>query len=231
MAVTFDVVGPGATGQGSIGATTVTWTHTVTGGTTNTAILVGVAVDANPDTMTLTCTCAGTTMTPLALVHSDNAALGYIRVFGLAGVATGANTILATATATPVDLNGGSLSFGGVSQTTPFGTPATNFGSSTTATAATAGSTSGNIVAGFICNGSNITSATSPSTSQFIENYNAGGQAAGKSAGATSPSTGSAVTMAWTVVTDFWAEIVVEVLAAGGGALSTAGGSRQTIVC
>jgi hypothetical protein len=52
-----------------------------------------------------------------------------------------------------------------------------------------------------------------PVTSRFIDNFRtSGNQAVGCAAGATSAGTGSAVTMAWTLTSDAWAVIIVEVL-------------------
>jgi hypothetical protein len=216
MAVAYDAVGPGATGTGVQGPASLSWSHTVTG--SNIAVLAGVAVDGSPDTMTCTATCNGTSMTSLGKVHSGGSTAGYLEVFGIAAVTAGSASLVATASSAPADLNGGSLSFTGVSPGTPFGTAASASGNSGTASAATAGSTSGNMVAGFAIEGTGITSATAPSTSRFIENYRGiAGNAAGNSAGATSPSTGSAVTMAWAVTSDFWAALAVEVLAGGAG--------------
>jgi hypothetical protein len=222
VAVAFDVAGGGS---GTSSSTTYNWTHTVGGGVTNGAILVGVATDASADgALTTTVTIGGTTATSLGKIHCDNTTQGYLQVFGLAtGSTTGSVAIATTVSGgTPTDINGGSLSFSGVNQTTPFintlTSPAVNngWGSGTTPSGTTPGATtSGNLVAGFCANGSAIASATSPSTSQFIDNFKTTGDfAAGCSAGATSAATGSAVTMAWTVTSDFWAVLVTEVQAA-----------------
>jgi hypothetical protein len=55
---------------------------------------------------------------------------------------------------------------------------------------------------------------SSPGTPRFIANGN-DNTGAGNSAGSTSPSTGSNVTMKWTVANDWWAAAAVEVKAAG----------------
>lgn len=215
--VAFDAVGPGATGTGSSGLTTLSWSHTVTG--SNCAVLVGVACDDAADSMTCTATCNTTNMPSIGKVHTNNTTVGYIQVFGLAPVTAGSASIVVTATSAPTDLNGGSLSFTGVSPTVPFGTvSAASSGNSGAATATVTSSTTGNIVAGFMASGQAITSASSPATSRFIENFKGGGGAgAGNSAGATSPSTGSAVTMTWALTSDYWAAVAVEVLAGASG--------------
>jgi hypothetical protein len=65
-------------------------------------------------------------------------------------------------------------------------------------------------MAGFVSSGSGVTSATSPSTSRYIVNGDTQ-NGAGNSAGATSPATGSNVSMAWTVVNDYWGAIELQV--------------------
>lgn len=158
-------------------------------------------------------------MTSLGKVHTNNTTVGYIQVFGISGVTAGSASLVATASSAPSDMNGGSLSFTGVSPGTPFGTvSAASSGYSGAATATVTSSVSGNFVAGFMASGQGITSASSPATSRFIENFQGGGGAgAGNSAGATSPSTGSAVTMTWALTSDYWGAIAVEVLAGAAG--------------
>lgn len=229
MAVAYDTSGGGS---GSSSSTTYTYTHTL-GAISNGAVLAGFAVDAATDTMTLTVTFGGTPMTSLGKVHCNNQTAGYVQVFGLAtGAATGAQTVTVTASAAPADLNGGSLSFSGVNQVTPFAAAVTNFGNGAAPSAVTAGSTSGGMVAGFAANGSPITSATSPATSRFIDNF-AAVDAGGHSAAATSPSTGSNVTMAWTVTSDWWAAIAVELISSNSalaGLATGTGTGRHAVV-
>jgi len=217
VAVAFDAAGPSAAGASIGDSVTLSWTHTIGGGVSSGAVLAAVAVtDSTADSMTTTVTCGGTAMTSLGKIHCNNQTLGYIEVFGLAtGGTTGAQTILATSSASSNGHEGGSLSFSGVSQSAPFATAVTAAGATTPATATSAGSISGNLLAAFAAAGSGITSATSPSTSRFLSNGNSGLGAAGSCAGATSPATGSNVTMAWTIGADWWGEVLVQVLAAG----------------
>jgi hypothetical protein len=212
--VAYDATGPSSSGAKAANVNTLSWSHTVGSGS-NRALVAGVAVgDNNPSDSgcALTVKDGTTAMTALKTVHTDNQTHGYEEVFGLANPPTGAQTITATTSGCagghPAELTGGSMSFTGVSQSAPFGTPASAFGSGT-AVSVTAASTSSDMLAGFVANGSAITSATSPSTSRFIANLD-NNTAAGNSAGATSPSTGSNVTMAWTVANDWWAAIAVQ---------------------
>lgn len=221
MAVAFDAVGPSSAGANSA-TTSLTWAHTITGA--NTVLIAGCALDAGSDAgFSMSATYNGVSMTSLSgPIHSGGLTAGFLQVWGIiAAAGTSHNVVVTAAGGTPAGLSGGSLSFTGAGQTigAAFGTPVTANpgGTSSTVTAAMASNTSGNIIAGFGCSGSNFSSATSPSTSRFI-----GGSgftaAAGQSAGATSPSTGSSVTMAWTLGgSDAWAEILVEILAVASG--------------
>ncbi|HEY2267526.1 MAG TPA: hypothetical protein VGI96_33220 [Streptosporangiaceae bacterium] len=229
MAPVFDAVGPSSAGAHSGSATSLTWAHTITGASTVLAAMI--AVDTGTDTsVTTTATYNGAAMTSLGKVHSGAAAAGYLEVFGIVAAANaGANVVVTSNTS--VVLTGGSLSFTGASQTvgTAFGTPATaNLPQNSAPTAALAGNTSGNIIAGFVANGASITSATAPSTSRFINN-GGGGNAAGCGAAATSPATGSSVTMAWATTTDWFAELLVEVLPPPGFTAAAATGAGAAL--
>jgi hypothetical protein len=230
VALAFDAVGPSSAGAISTGATTLTFAHTITGAST--VLIAGIAVDPSGSDAALTCACTynSVAMTSLDKWHSGGAtqSAGYLQVFGIIAAAGGPFNVVATVSGgTPANIEGGSLSFTGAGQTlgAAFGTPAhndSNSASVTTSTCNLPSNTSGNIIAGFTTSGTGITSATSPSTSRFLKS-NTGTGAAGSCAGATSPSTGSSVTMAWTQLSDFFAEILVEVLAAASGANPVAG--------
>jgi len=170
---------------------------------------------------TLACTFAGTSMTAGTKVHTNNSTGGFIQRFYLVNPATGSGTVSASFSGTggnPSSFLGGSVSYTGANQITPLGSSFTAVGSSGTASAAATSNTNGNILHGGVGNGSPVTSATSPSTSRWIKNQN-NNSAAGNGGAATSPATGSSVTMAWTVTSDFWAVIINEILAvpAAGG--------------
>ena len=230
MALAYDATGTAATGTtGSL-----TWTHTLVSGT-NSAVLAAAALDASPDTgITLTATCGGVTMTPLGTVHANGGTVGFAAIFGLAGVTSGAKTIVVTrSTGTGSNFNGGSMSFTGASQATPFGTPATATGSGTTtyttATGPSLANTSGNLIAGFDVSGNTLASATSPSTSRFLLG-GAASNAGSALGGATTPATGSAISMAWTISSaDYFGVIQVQVLALTGTSTSPAWAASQNV--
>lgn len=221
MALGWDAAGPSASGTNGT-TSPLTWSHTVTG--SNNTLLVGVACDNDATTIT-SVTYGAAPMTGLYAgsanyKHSNGGTAGWVAVYRLwnasAGTATVTVTLSGNATA-----EGGSLSFSGSDPAAGTGTPQSAVGSSSPTLSFTP-TTSGNIVAAFLVNGAFITSATSPLTSRFINN-GGGSNAGGHLAGATAPSTGSAVTTAWTADADWWAIIAVEVLAGGAGTLQPAG--------
>jgi hypothetical protein len=217
VAVTFDAVGPSSAGASASGASSLSWSHTNNG---NALVAGSSANPANDAGWSMTATYAGTAMAAGAIVHSNGGTAGFLRVFTLANPATGANTVAVTVTGGTTELTGGSISMAGAGS---FVTQYSATGSVTPATATSVGSTSGGLLAAFVCTGTGVTSATAPSTSRYIDNFSGAG-AAGCSAGATSPSTGSNVTTAWTISSDWWAVIGVEVLP---GAAPVLAGSAQ----
>jgi hypothetical protein len=216
VAVAFDAVGPSSAGASATGAASLTWSHT-NGGTAN-AIVAGGAVGKGADGgLTITATYAGTTMTPGTIRHSGGATAGFLRVFTLLNPTTGANNCVVTLNTSTADLIGGSVSMTGAGSFVAEYAADSGGVNQTTATATSAGSSSGGLICAFVCTGSGVTSATAPSTSRYIKNLNFS-SAAGNAAGATSPSTGSNVTTAWTISSDFWAVIGVETLQAAAAA-------------
>lgn len=215
MAVAFDAVGPSAAGAGALNANSLTWAHTC-GGSAN-AIIAGCAMGQGPDTPTITATYAGTAMTAGTAIHSNGGTAGYERVFTLMSPTTGANNVVVTVAGGPAEsLAGGSVSATGAGSFKAQHS-AVSAGNGTSATATSSGSASGGLIVAFCCTGTGVTSATAPSTSRFIKN-NTGTSAAGNTGGATSPSTGSNVTTAWTVDSDWWAVVGVEILQAAAAA-------------
>ncbi len=212
--VAFGSVAPGSGGAKCANCTSLSWNASVSG--SHPALLAEVAVGApngRDGSCTLTVTDNGTAMTRLSTVHDNGQTAGYHSVYGMRAPPSGTNAIAATVTGcTPQELTGGSLTFTGASQTAPFGTPKTATGSGSTAQVTTNSSTSGNMVAGFVSNGSAVHSPSSPATARFTANQD-GNSGAGNSAGATALSTGGNVTIMWSVASDWWGVTAVEVLA------------------
>lgn len=218
MSVAFDAVGPSSAGTSTVttGATSLSWTHTA-GGSAN-AVLVGVAVGTNGvnDTMTAAVTFGGTAMTSLGKVHANSQTFGYIELFGLLNPAIGAQTVAVTLSTgvNVLSIVGGSVSVTGAAS---FKAAVTAVGASTTPSVAVTGTASGNLVVDAVAAGSAVTSATSPSTNRWLNNASTS-SGAGNAAQSSSPGTGGSVTMAYTVTSDWWGIVAVEVVAAGGGA-------------
>jgi hypothetical protein len=218
VAVAFDAVGPSSAGVSSSASTTLSWTHTnVAAGV---ALLVAVAVDKSPDTglsvtVALDPSGANTPFTSLgAIVHTNAATSGFVALFGLANVSSGAHTITATVSGgTPSTMEGGSLSYTGAGSTVgaAFSALQSATGSSASPAGSFTGSTAGNIVAAAVAGGFFINNITT-GTSRWIKN--AGGSAgAGNEAGGDSAG-GGTVSFAWSVAaTDFWAVATVEIKA------------------
>lgn len=121
MAIAVDAVSTGSQDSG----VSFTWSHTCTG--SNLLLLVSVVV---PSAVTITSvTYNAVSMTSVG--SADNASGGKVQIFRLINPATGANSVVVTP-----DHNGpaaaGAISFTGVDQTTPLGTPATATGNSAT---------------------------------------------------------------------------------------------------
>lgn len=219
MAVAYDNVSNAA---GAHSATSpLTFSHTIIGN--NAILLAGIAVDASSDAgCTATCMYNGSAMTSLGVVHSGAITAGFLQVFAIEAAAGTANVVATVTGGTGVDwISGGSISFSGAAApvATGLGTPATATGAgATTATCALASNTAGNLIAGFVATGQGTTATTAPSTSRFVLD-NFGNGAAAAISGATSPATGSSVTMAWTMTSDDFAELLVEIkpFAGGGG--------------
>lgn len=209
MAVAFDAVGPSSAGQGGTG-TSISWSHTCTG--SNRYVIVGVSNSA--DGATASVTFNGVSMTALtAAIHSNNSNQGYGRLFGLVNPPTGTSTVAVSSTSSG-DLSGGSISFTGVDQTTPVGTPVTAIGGTANTSVTVTGTTAGNMVVCTVTNGSAVLS--SGQTQRYIKNYNTS-SAAGNSGGSTAAAGGS-VAMTWSTTDDWWASIAVEILAAAATA-------------
>jgi hypothetical protein len=215
--VAYDATGPSSSGSKCTSCSSLSWTHSVGSSGTNRALLVGVAVSSGNDrNCSVTVMDGTTTLTKLSgPIHTNTNGqhAGFESVYYLVNPPTGSNSMsmsVSGCSGAPSALSGGSISFTGVDQTTPFGTPVTANGSGTTASA-TISSTSNDMIAAFAAYGININSASSPLTSRYIAN-NGNYDGAGNSAGATATSTGSNITTSWTSSSsDWWAVIDVQV--------------------
>jgi hypothetical protein len=204
--VSYDSTGPSTEGAEANNASTLSWTHDVSGG--DTALLVAVAVGQMGDSgLSASATDDGTAMPALAEIHDNNGSDGFLEVFGLTGVPDGTNTILVTVTGGPAaQLTGGSESFTGAAQAGAF-TVATAAGDGASP-AVTIASRPGGQVAAFAASASPILE-TSPSAAQKFIADDSPTTGAGNSAGAAWAATGSPVTVAWSTLADWWGAIAV----------------------
>jgi hypothetical protein len=207
--VAFDATGGGKHAS----ATSLSWTQVVGSGT-NRAIVADFTIGDNNDAGCAPVVKDGTTsMTEITAVHTDNQHAGVLTVWGLANPPSGTNTINASVTGcsgTVLEVTGGSESFTGVNQTTPFAGHGVNYGSGATTSVTGTAASSSDLMGEFAANGSAVTSATSPVVSKFIENQDTS-SGAGNSAGGYAPATGSAQTANWSVTSDWWGAAYVDI--------------------
>lgn len=208
MAVAFDAVGPSAAGAGNTGAATLSWTHTAVAN--GVALLVGCSVGANPDgAFSVTATCDGGAMTPLTpVVHANNAAAGFIRLFGLANQASGAHAVVVTAAGgTPTSLSGGSVSLSGADPAAPFRPLVTATGTGASASASIT-SALGSQVFALVGDGSGAAGGWGATATSRWANNISSGTGCGNTEGATIAATGSAQALTDAIASDTWAVIL-----------------------
>ena len=225
MSVAFDAVGPSSSGFTFSNTTsdpspiTHSWSHSCSG--SNRLLLVGVVIGvpaggAGDGAVTaLTVTYNGVSMTSQGRVHSNASTTGFVELFSLINPATGSNTVLVTMTFTTGEsfsFECGSISFTGVDQSTPLGTPVTATGSSSSASVNVSSAT-GNMVADLVGCGSSISSSgqTNRWLANFLTTSSAGNGAQSTAAGA------GTVTMSYSVSADDWAIMGVSINAGSSG--------------
>lgn len=206
--VAFDAAG----GAKHSGSAALTWTQVVSG--SNRALLVDFTVGNNNDAGCTPVVKDGTTsMSEITAVHDDNQRSGALTVWGLVNPPAGTNTITATVTGctgTTQEMTGGSESFTGVNQATPFGAHAINWGSSATSSVSNTASSSSDLMGEFVANGSATGTVVSPTVSKFIENQDTN-TGAGNTAGGYASATGSAQSGSWNLTNDWWGAAAVDI--------------------
>lgn len=208
--VAFDVMGAGTSGfNGFIGSAGGSWTHTVTSGLSNVAMIMIFDVrygGQSRASQTFTVTLGGTQMTLLgfAQVNSENS----VEMWGALNVGTGAksmNLSIGQASFTGREIIARSFSYANVGS---FGTAATNTGGSTTGTASyTAGPPTSNdmVVCGYGAVSQAITAVTQTSRVVNINSGDAFAQMAVADAVGASPTNFSSTianSTAWGTVAD-----------------------------
>jgi hypothetical protein len=226
MSVAYDNVGPSATAAtntaGSATWTTfsVSWSHTVTASGSNLALFVGAIFSPTNGSMsaTLAATYNGVTMQSAGTVLPDNqSGVGFAQLFYLANPATGTNTVQVTATyvsgtrATGDGLIGGSVSFTGVSQTTPEQNFITNYGSGSSGSVSVTSSSSDMTLSTLVSG----TYGTTTSTNTLRWSGGGVGAQAGCNAAQATAAGASSVSMGFSFSSDWWGIIGVDIVAAG----------------
>jgi hypothetical protein len=217
MAVAFDAVGSSS----NTGTGTLSYSVTIVSAT-NGAVFVGVGLgDAPGSGSTVTgVTFAGNAMTNVTKQVSDSNTLGEASLWSIVNTTlTGIQTIVVTRNGTPNasdTLESGAISFTGVDQTTPAGTPVKTSGTGTSSTINVTDSVSGDMCVDVTCQGSGGT-WTSGQTNRWQINVNGSSQG-GNGGGSTAPG-GGTVAMSYTYeFSDGYALIAVSVKAAGAAA-------------
>lgn len=219
MAVADDAVGPSSAGT-SGQTSTITWSHTCTG--SNRVLYVGLSVGKPSDsTVAITgITYNSVALTSLGSRHANDQTDGRAELWRLVAPATGANTVAISFTGGPLTstdvIVGGSVSLTGVDQTTP-DSGFTSAAGSGTAPSVNVSSATGDRVIDVVCNGSAISS--SGQTNKWLDNVNLG--SAGGNAAMSTAAGGTTVTMSYTVTSDWWAILAINVKAVGGGGGAT----------
>lgn len=215
-AVAFDAVGSGS----NTNASSLTFSITIVSAT-NGLVTVGCGLGVANTNDTITgVTFAGSAMTKATSRHCNDATCGEMSLWYFKNTSlTGAQTIVASRSGTPDPTDAiecGAVSFTGVDQTTPIGTPVNAVGNSTAPSVAVNDSVAGDLVVDALATGSFVTS--SGQTNRWLINVNAG-TCGGNGAGSTATG-GGTVTMSYTVTSDFWAigAVSVKQVSAGGGA-------------
>lgn len=208
MAIAFDAAATG----GAASASSVTFSHTCTG--SDLLLLVGVHLyNVNGATI------SSVTYNGIALTLVDSAANSNRRVslYRLVAPATGANDVVITLSGTEFEVNGGSMSFTGVDQTTPLGTAVAANGNSTTPTVDVSAATNDVVAAVLAIEHSGTLSVGAGQTSRYSA---VGGGGWNKYAGSTEPGA-TTTTMSWSdTVGGAWGIVGVPIkpkAAAGGG--------------
>lgn len=220
--VLFDAVGPSSAGQAAAASSSISWSHTCSG--TDRVLYVGIACSNNG--ATLSATYNSVSMTSLGKRSSNDQSQGFAQLFRLIAPATGSNTVLVSLASGTADLEGGSISFTGVDQTTPDGTPVTGISATSSVSVDVPTDSSQSMVVDVTSCGSTISS--SGQTNRWLNNQN-GSSGAGNGAGSTAVGTGSNVAMSYSRgASEWWAIVAVEVKPVAAGDATV---SATTISC
>lgn len=220
MAVAFDAVTTANTSSAAADpAVGLTLSHTIVDAT-NGATYVGIAVgDPNHGTSNVTSvTIGGASATRVGHINTNNSDSGEISLWRALVGTTGAKTInifIAPVGGSAVTIAAGAISLTGVNQSTPEGTPATAAGSSASPSAAISDSAVNDLILGVQANGSGAVSTVNKTEQFDIAGSSSSG--GGSCAGATTAGATGTVTFTWTIASDNWGAVVVNVKASSAG--------------
>ena len=171
--VEYGAAGAGASGSGT-GSVTLSWTHTPNGYDNYVVVsLAASVVGGSFSTHTRTVTYGGVTMTSLGAVNANNGTSGWVESFGVAVTPmAGPKQVAVTvskAAAVYSSVKGNSVSYGNINAATVSAT--TNFGSSTSALAAsTYGGVGGTVVSSVLGLTSTVSGTVSGVTHRSLDN-------------------------------------------------------------
>jgi hypothetical protein len=214
--VAFDAVGPSASGA-SVNGSSLSWNHTITTSGSDLLLTVGIAVGTSWDEdKSVSVTYNGVPMTSAAKVHSNNQTQGFVELFYLTAPAPGTHPVQVTLSGGTAYIEGGSVSFTGVDQTTPVRNITTASGAGTSPSVFVA-SAAGDMVVDALVYG--CSGGSSGTTSRWMREVNCA-TAGGNAAQSTAPGAPS-VNMRYTIASDWWGIVGMNVVAATGGVPDT----------
>lgn len=191
----------------------LTWSFTNTAGN---KVLVGIEVTNSGTTppSISSVTYGGQTMTlQKSVTYASGASSNLTAIYALDNAPTGANTVsISFSGASSIDCIAGAQSMTGADG---IGTTASNTGgaASTVATVTLSTTTNGSLIFTMAGTGTHFNSANSPQTSEFILNVSTSTSGDNGAAG-TIPGTGGSVSPSWSIGTDLFGMVAVEVLPA-----------------
>lgn len=220
-AVTYDTVSSASTSTS--GASSLTWSHTVTSAGSNRLLVVGVASDDNTPRTVSSVTYNGVNLTQVPGGTADN--LARVDMWYLVNPATGANDVVVTLSGS-TEFSAGATSWTGVDQTTPLGTASATAGHSSSVSLSGVSSAADEFVVDVVAIDSSSATITSD-VSQASRWERGGGEATAGGlnvVGGQSTEAGAAsVTMSWSVsATKDWAIAAVSIKPASANQAPTA---------
>lgn len=200
------------TGTATFSGSSISWSHTVGSGQSNTVLRVGCRTKVSGTSVAISDVTYNGTSLGAARISKSFAGSSYgLRSYIFAIVApseTTANVVVTAASA--CELSGCASNFAGVDQTTPIANTGSNSGTSSTATCnVTSGSDE--YAVDYLTSGDNLSAPTK--TQEFIDAFVRGGGSRAAGAGGT-------LTFQWTIANDDWCICAVSFKAAGAGGAS-----------